>query len=107
MEIGHETRSLLQQLEKQVLQQVVRNRGELRPVLNHIQHDLRQLSLYLSQPATAQPDAAAGTPAKQPDPDDTAAHPPQRRGETPAHRQATGTPQPHRPAGGDADESVV
>ncbi|UCQ55665.1 hypothetical protein DCF75_07475 [Edwardsiella tarda] len=53
MEIGHETRSLLQQLEKQVLQQVVRNRGELRPVLNHIQHDLRQLSLYLSQPATA------------------------------------------------------
>ncbi|MGY0152454.1 antA/AntB antirepressor family protein [Edwardsiella tarda] len=45
MEIGHETRSLLQQLEKQVLQQVVRNRGELRPVLNHIQHEFRQLSL--------------------------------------------------------------
>ncbi|ELV7528830.1 Rha family transcriptional regulator [Edwardsiella ictaluri] len=45
MEISHETRSLLQQLEKQVLQQVVRNRGELRPVLNHIQHEFRQLSL--------------------------------------------------------------
>ena len=93
MEIGHETRSLLQQLEKQVLQQVVRNRGELRPVLNHIQHDLRQLSLYLSQPATAQSDAAA--------------HQPQRRGETPAHRQATGASQPPRSAGGEADESVV
>ncbi|XJQ39117.1 Rha family transcriptional regulator [Edwardsiella ictaluri] len=45
MEISHETRSLLQQPEKQVLQQVVRNRGELRPVLNHIQHEFRQLSL--------------------------------------------------------------
>ncbi|AOP42903.1 antA/AntB antirepressor family protein [Edwardsiella piscicida] len=45
MEISHETRRLIQQLEKQVLQQVVRNRGELRPVLNHIQHEFRQLSL--------------------------------------------------------------
>ncbi|EOV0995835.1 Rha family transcriptional regulator [Edwardsiella piscicida] len=45
MEISHETRRLIQQLEKQVLQQMVRNRGELRPVLNHIQHEFRQLSL--------------------------------------------------------------
>ncbi|ELM3722643.1 Rha family transcriptional regulator [Edwardsiella piscicida] len=45
MEISHETRRLIQQLEKQVLQQVVRNRGELCPVLNHIQHEFRQLSL--------------------------------------------------------------